>query len=275
MFAALKRMMSDSPTKLIDVIGDAPLPSFPKVANQALDKLRDPATSLRDVGTILERDPNMSVSLLRTVNSAAFGLRRPCSSIGHAASLLGRTQLEGLVLAVAVKSTSPKRVQGVNRTRFWKTAARRASIARAIATAVSPRLASEAFTAGLLQDLAVPLIAQRKKGYSEVLAAWHGGEGDLDDLEKQRFGWDHAEIGGLLAKKWTFPEGLLNAISGHHSADADAPSGIVGLIHESANDLDQLIEQANARYGIPRDSVVLAIATGDAEAAGLHALWAK
>jgi HD-like signal output (HDOD) protein len=273
MFAALKRMMSDSPTKLVDVIGDAPLPSFPKVANQALDKLRDPNTALREVGTILERDPNMSVSLLKTVNSAAFGLRRPCSSIGHAASLLGRTQLEGLVLAVAVKSTSPKRVPGVDRTRFWKTAARRAAIARAIATAISPRMASEAFTAGLLQDLAVPLIAQRKKGYSEVLDAWHGGEGELDDLERERFGWDHAEVGGLLAQKWTFPVGLFQAISGHHSAEADAPSGIVGLLHETANDLDQLIERANARYGIPHDNVVLAIATGDAEAAELHALW--
>lgn len=273
MFAALKRMMSESPTKLADVIGDAPLPSFPRVANQALDKLRDPNSALRDVGNILERDPTMSVSLLKTVNSAAFGLRRPCSSIGHAASLLGRTQLEGLVLAVAVKSTSPKRVEGVDTTRFWKTAARRAAIARAIATAISPRLASEAFTAGLLQDLAVPLIAQRKKGYSAVLNAWHGGEGELDELERERFGWDHAEVGGMLATKWRFPEGLHHAISGHHSAAADAPSGIVGLLHESHNDIDQLIEQANERYGLPHDSVVQAIATGDAEASELHALW--
>lgn len=273
MFAALKRMMSGTPTKLVDVIGDAPLPSFPKVANEALDKLRDPAVPLRTVGVILERDPNLSVSLLKTVNSAAFGLRRPCSSIGHAASLLGRSQLEGLVLAVAVKSTSPRRVTGIKRARFWKTAARRASIARAIAQTVSPRLASEAFTAGLLQDLAVPLIAQRKEGYVEVLEAWHGKEGDLDDLERQRFGWDHAEIGGLLAEKWSFPAGLHDAISGHHSSEADAPSGIVGMLHESANDLDRLIETANQRYGIPHDQVVSAIASGDAEAAELHALW--
>lgn len=273
MFAALKRIMRDKPTQLADVIGDAPLPSFPKVANQALEKLRDPKISLREVGGVLEQDPKMSVSLLKTVNSAAFGLRRPCSSITHAASLLGRTQLEGLVLAVAVKSTSPNRVPGVDSTRFWRTAARRAAIARAIATAISPRMASEAFTAGLLQDLAVPLIAQRKDGYKEVLDAWHGGEGDLDELEQDRFGWDHAEIGGMLAKKWTFPDGLLHAITGHHSAAADAPSGIVGLLHESANDLDQLIERASQRYGIPHDSVVQAIATGDAEAAELHVLW--
>ncbi|MFT5582442.1 MAG: HD-like signal output (HDOD) protein [Cognaticolwellia sp.] len=274
MFAALKRMMGDTPTKLADVIGDAPLPSFPKVANQALDKLRDPNAALRDVGKLLERDPNMSICLLKTVNSAAFGLRRPCASLGHAASLLGRAQLEGLVLAVAVKSTSPERVPGINQTRFWKTAARRAAIARSIAAVVSPSLASEAFTAGLLQDLAVPLIAQRKKGYSEVLDAWHGGEGDLDDLERDRFGWDHAEIGGLLAKKWTFPKGLRQSISGHHSSHADAASGIVGLLHETVNDLDQLIEKAHVRYGISHDNVVLAIATGDAEAAELHALWA-
>lgn len=274
MFATLKRMMGDTPTKLADAIGDAPLPTFPKVANQALDKLRDPNASLRAVGALLERDPHMSVSLLKTVNSAAFGLRRPCSTIGHAATLLGRTQLEGLVLAVAVKSTSPDRAHGVNHSRFWKTATRRAAIARAIAAVVSPRMGSEAFTAGLLQDLAVPLIAQRKKGYNEVLEAWHGGEGDLDDLERERFGWDHAQVGGLMAEKWTFPKALLNAIRGHHSPDADAPSGIVGLLHETANDLDKLIELANSRYGIPHDKVVLAIATGDAEAAELHALWA-
>ncbi|MED5374642.1 MAG: HDOD domain-containing protein [Myxococcota bacterium] len=274
MFAALRKTLFGDPReKLLDALGEAPMPTFPQVANAALDKLRDPTSSLRDVGLILEQDPGLSIRLLKTVNSPAFGLRRPCTSVAHAASLMGRAQLESMVLAVAVNAATPKKAPGFNRQQFWQAAAQRAAVARSIAAAISPRFASEAFTAGLLQDMAVPLLAARRSDYAPVLEAWRGGEGSLDALEQQAFGWDHAEIGGLLGERWEFPAGLKAAVSDHHGVDADPAVGVVALIGEDGVDSEKVIEQAHARFGLAHDVVDKAIQEGSEQAQTLSALW--
>ena len=45
----------------------------------------------------------------------------------------------------------------------------------------------------------------------------------LADAEKEFFGIDHAEVGGLIARSWNFPDPLIHAIENHH-ADINATS---------------------------------------------------
>jgi hypothetical protein len=53
--------------------------------------------------------------------------------------------------------------------------------------------------------------------------------------EKQVFGWDHAEIGGLLAAKWNFPDELCRAIAEHHEPkDYAEPTPLRDVVYLSS-----------------------------------------
>ena len=105
------------------------------------------------------------------MNSPAYGPRGEIQDVGHAASYLGRAQLEQFVLALAVKDTIPSRpTRGFQPDRYWASAARRAALSRLLADKLHPAKQAEAFTGGLLQDLAVPVIAHaRSEEYGAVL----------------------------------------------------------------------------------------------------------
>jgi len=106
-------------------------------------------------------DPGLVVRVLKTVNSAAYGLRRSVDSMQHACSLMGRSHLESLVLSLPIREVLPDSPSpGFEAGRFWTTAFRRASLARLLAARFNPSRQAQCFTAGLLLDMAVPLLAQ-------------------------------------------------------------------------------------------------------------------
>ena len=113
------------------IIGDYELPTFPATVMEVLRAIRDPEIELEIVAARVEADPGLVVRVLKTVNSAAFGLAREVDTVGHALAMMGRGRLESLVLGLAVKDALPTPTAiGFERSRFWSTAARRATLAR-------------------------------------------------------------------------------------------------------------------------------------------------
>ncbi len=224
MFGWLRRALGGDPLeKLAEALGGREPPAFDGIVMRALEVLRDPNTPLSEVGAHLEADPGMSVRLLRVANSPAFATRHPVRTVPHAASLLGRSELESLLLAVAVQGVSPGATHGdFDAATFWRLSAHRAAVARALAKKFEPARRSEAFTAALLSDMVVPLLLEaRGELYTPVLDAWMAGEGDLEALERDAFGWDHAALGAALAAHWRFPEALAFAVRSHHEGAPD------------------------------------------------------
>jgi HD-like signal output (HDOD) protein len=111
---------------------------------------------------------------------------------------------------------------------FWTTNAKRACLARAIAKRLHPATQLEAFTAGLLQDMAIPvLISAKKNDYCVALETWNSDpESDLAQIEKNTFGFDHQAVGGLMAEEWNFPGYLQEAIGQHHSLNGTGQMNI-------------------------------------------------
>lgn len=263
----------DPKKALQGLLGEYSLPSFSSVVLDALEKLRDPEATPATIGETLSADPGLSVRLLSTVNSAAYALRREVRSVEHAIALLGIPTVESLVLSAAVSESIPSQAQpGYENRRFWRAATRRAATARALAGVLHPASASESFTAGLLQDMAVPFLATGlSREYGPVLEAWHTGSESLADLEEQKFGWDHAEIGNWLGLSWNLPESLATAIGRHHrelSQNSEEPRCtpavyLVSFIGETEENLgvEQLMETANEAYGLPPQQLEELVAT--------------
>jgi len=265
-------------------LAEADIPSLPVVAFKVLEKIRDPDASARDIASLIELDIGISTRLLRTANSAAFGLRNPARDPAQALSMLGARRVEQLVLALAVGDALPaKETRGFRATRFWSAAARRAAVARALAQVLCPAEAPSTFTAALLQDMAVPLLAHSGPPvYGDLLADWqHGDSHGLDELEQAEFGWDHADVGAFVGERWKFPDCLVGGIGDHHGEpneppDAATAARLVAPLREEpcANATEVLGETVRSRYGLPADRVVQAIEEGTEQAGELALLFA-
>ena len=256
------------------LLGDYELPSFPALLLKALEKVRDDEASDADIAELVSADPGFSVRLLSTVNSAAFSLMHKVSNVDHAVSLLGRGELESLLISIAVRQVLPCHASAdFDVRRFWHTAARRAATAKGLADRIDPSTRSESFTAGLLQDMAIPVLMRcRARDYGPVLARWHSDGGDLATLEHEAFGWDHARVAKGMCDKWQFPERITQAIGGHHGTGGDEMAtlpavNLVALLGEAEDvGVEQLIESAYADYALPREQTAELVASRFASA---------
>lgn len=235
---------SDPSARLRELVGDFELPTFSSVAVSTLSLLREEG-DMAEIAKRLMADPGLTVRMLRTVNSAAFGMRSEVTNLQHAVSLLGRARVEALVLTAAVGGALPA-MQDINARAFWRTSARRACLARGIATQVRPAESIECFTAGLLQDMAIPVLARSHADRYPALFA--EAEADpaihLEELERDAFGYDHAQVGAVMAETWALPDGLVTAIASHHTDGTGAPAPVEAVArvqHGTAeDDLEEL-----------------------------------
>ena len=269
-----RRKTEDRMASVHAVLDGYELPSFPHVVSDALGKLGDPDVGLGDVANVLELDPGVSVKILSLVNSAAMGMRNPVDSLHKAVTMLGRNQVESILISTAAHASVPvPRSPIFDSSRFWKAAACRAVIATSISSAVEPARRSETFTAALLQDMALPVLVDRVDGYDVILKSWYDGAiVDLAAEEESTYGWDHASVAAAMGARWDFPPSLLDAIAQHHDPDdeaemigvrlvadwheVDPESGRERLTEQASQipalatiDLDSLIDEALERVG--------------------------
>lgn len=265
--------------KLRSVLGGYEIPTFPGVVMRTVEVLRKPDASAADVADVLGTDPGLTVRLLKLVNSAAYSPSRPVNNVAQAVAIAGSRTVEALVLSAGVTTAlGVQQFDGFDQRRFWQTSSLRATLARKLAIEYHPSSAGLSFTAGLLQDMAVPLLATAREDYRSVLAAWHAGTTDLLELELSMFGWGHDEVGHWLCQEWGLPESLSDAIAGHHGRrDEPIPTAIQLVssirevpIEDSPGDIpEDILGRAITEFGYDADRVRALYEEAEAEAADL------
>lgn len=253
-------------------------PSFPTLITQALDMLADPDVDMNELSKVLELDPGVTARMLGFVNSAAIAPRSKVTSVNQAAVLLGRNQLESLLISAGARTVIPK-ASGSNydHNRFWATAAKRAALASAIANEVNPTRRSENFTAALLQDMAIPVLIQKAPPYNTLLDHWHKGSEDLASLEVNLFGWHHGDVASWMGGEWGFPTDLTDFLTDHHSPVDNhlVPAQLVSPIREVGPDGDtEMVETTAQVLGWTSDAILAMVAIAEVEATELAKLVA-
>ncbi len=253
---------------LEELLSEAKVPHFSRAVMQLLRLLRNPESETEEIVQIAQWDPNLVLKMLRTVNSAAYGIRHQITSVPQAVAFLGRGQMESLVLGLAVRNALPEKASpSFDSRRFWETAGWRASLSRLLATRLHPGEADDYFLYGFLQDVSLPILAQAiPDQYDALLGEWLDHDGtSLQELERESFGWDHCEAGARLANHWELPEKLRLAICDHHDHESGAQGRVavdlVAYLRESDVDtgVELLQKQAVDRYQLPQPWVEDAI----------------
>jgi HD-like signal output (HDOD) protein len=210
--------MKTAAKDLNKILGGAQLPALPQSAIKLLELSHNPKNGPAEFAVPIETDPGLTSQILRFVNSSYFGFAREISSVKLAITLVGIRTIKNFALWSAVFSLMPNPKCGPFDLRnLWQDSLRRGLFARGFAKMLGVGESEDAFAAGLLQDLAIPLLAKELPNeYGELLGDRDGGKRRLTELEQERFGWNHAEAAGIIAKQWKFPEAFVDLLREHH-----------------------------------------------------------
>ncbi len=199
------------------VLANAQLPALPQSAIRLLELSQDPTNGPAEFAVPIESDPGLTGQVLRFVNSSYFGFSREISSIKLAITLVGIRTIKNFALWSAVFSLMPNPKCGpFDLKNLWQDSLRRALFARATGKLLGMREAEEPFSAALLQDMAIPLLAKEAPAaYNKLLDARRDGTVRLSELERRVFGWTHAEAGAMIARQWNLPDEFAVLIEAH------------------------------------------------------------
>jgi HD-like signal output (HDOD) protein len=207
------------------------LPSAPKVVRKLIETFDQEEVDAMLVASYIEDDPVLVAKLLKTANSAFFGLSRQVSNAREAMNVLGMIKVRALVIAASL-GEGFHTLGSVNLNQFWRYSLNTANLSRYIALPIKID-ENTAFTAGLIHGIGELVM---HVGMPEAML-------DLDrsvpmlDLKRSKaergiFGYSYAEVGAALAREWHFPKRMINAIE-HQTApfDNDVYEPIAGVIH--------------------------------------------
>jgi HD-like signal output (HDOD) protein/CheY-like chemotaxis protein len=238
----LQALLGDE--KLRDLVGQiGQLPVKPRIYSRLVSVLEDPKASLNDAAAILERDIATSAKILQVVNSAFFGLPQRLGNVNTAVCYLGSEMVKTLVLSIEINDGLGKIAPcpGFDFDRMQQQSLLSARISRQMLP--DKMSAEDAFTASMLQDVGRLVLSTRTPQiFAELVASALGDSRPLVDIERERLGVTHAEIGAYLLGIWGLPYPIVEAVANHHTPARVAAtgfdvSGAVYVAHSLASEL--------------------------------------
>ena len=203
------------------------LPTLPAVALRVIELTGDENVSMRELARVIEFDQGLAARILKTVNSAFYGLPKQCSTLTHAQSLLGLEAIKTLALGFSVVSTlNDGSEESFDYDAHWRRAIYSAIGAKITAGLVRRGDAEEVFLGGLLQDMGViAMVRALGDDYLQVVLDCAGDHHALVKAELAHFELQHPDVGAMLAERWRFPGALVMPIKYHERPSAAPMSG--------------------------------------------------
>jgi len=219
------------------------LPSLPEVYIRVTELLENESSSGAKIGEAVQSDPALTARILKLINSAYYGLQNPVTSIPQAVTLLGRQQLKqvlvGSVLASVFKGFD---ITAFPLRDFWQHCIKTAIIGRQLGMQSARVIDHEVFfTAGLLHDIGWLVIAKVNPGsYGQILGLARAENREVIEVEVDKLGVSHVEVGVALLEKWGIPGLITECVKRHHDVDHIGSFEIETSIVYLANKLSRL-----------------------------------
>lgn len=186
---------------------------LPQVAHRLIEVTNADDSSPEDVERAVETDPGFSAKLIAAANSSQWSLVQKTATIRDACLLLGFRQVRTLAEQAGVFDlfVGKNDKESLRRRDWWRISVETAKVAKWIAQqkGAYPDLA---YTAGLFHLLGKTMIDQSDPdNYNKVMYVVDRGAPERL-AEKTVFAVDHIEAGQEMARRWNFPELLIDAM---------------------------------------------------------------
>jgi len=190
------------------------LPTLSQTAASALRLARDPDAGIGDMCRIVGTDVGLSARILRVSNSAAYLRRTPIRTLEQAIYTLGLIRTCDLIVAASARELLGA---GVDAGILWNHALSVAVGAEEIARLTHMEQPALAFLPALFHDVGrIVFCLVDARSYAAVRQLSLSGEGEIYDVERLWYGFDHAEAGAVLAEEWGLARDQIDAIRWHH-----------------------------------------------------------
>jgi putative nucleotidyltransferase with HDIG domain len=209
------------------------LPCSPALLPRLITVLENEDASIDDLQEVIQVDPALASSTLRLANSAFFGAGSSnVENLNEALMRLGQKEVYRLAALSLASRWMTQKVDGYR----WEAGDFcRLSLVTAVAAEylahetgrVDPKTA---YTAGLVHEIGKLAVAHAcadqfplvRKHQSETACTWLAAE-------KHVLGFDHAEVGAELLRRWKFPSSLV-AVGVHNPPKAGDPADVLPLL---------------------------------------------
>lgn len=228
------------------------LSSLPDIYHQVVNVLNDPKSSASHLAKVIGKDPGLSSSLLKIVNSAFYSLPQKVSSITRAIALIGGKELSTIAMGISViRFFKDIPADLVNMKKFWLHSIATGVLARYIAAQKVGLPEEEFFIAGLLHDIGrLILFREFPQTMTYAIRQSRTQHSQLLHVEHQIFRFDHSLVADRAMEKWNFPKLLRQTIRYHH-IPLSSPIPIEASILYTANTLASAIQ-----YGFSGEELI-------------------
>jgi HD-like signal output (HDOD) protein len=193
------------------------LPHFPENVLELIRLTSDPNVTLIAIAGKISTDPALTADLLKLVNSAYYMLPGRVNNLLQAVKVVGMKGLRNLLYSYGSQKVLGERYDEMRE--LWDHSYRTAYYAFLLTRGLKKQneLLDDVYVAGILHDLGRIIVSYLHPDMIERMQRFCASKGiPASVLEKFSFGLNHAEIGSLLARKWNFPEQLVEGIALHH-----------------------------------------------------------
>jgi HD-like signal output (HDOD) protein len=213
---ATKNQRTAALEKLFARIGE--VATMPAAAQKVLRLTADDKADHERLRDAIQGDPVLVARILRRLNSSYYALSHKISSIKTAITLLGTREIRNLALTVfASKLFEPNSSHGrYRRENLWTHSVGVAVASRLVARVCGKSVGDEAYIAGLLHDLGLILLDQTLQRHFHKVVDSIDEATPTHVVESRILSFDHATLGGFVARRWNFPDPVVDAITFHH-----------------------------------------------------------
>jgi putative nucleotidyltransferase with HDIG domain len=225
-------VMQTTPEKILKSVRS--LPSIPGIAVKLIHQLNSPDTSVNQIENSLRQDPGLTTNVLKIANSSYFGFAARIGSVKKATVLLGFKRLIRIVMASCVNAVLNRPIPGYDLSpgELW-----RHSIAVSVAAEGLMKIlrlpdSDMVFTAALLHDVGKLVLGEYVSQFIDDIENLAEEGKSFEKAVRQIIGTDHAEIGAMILKEWSFPNELIMVARWHHSPDEnEEKTAVLDVVH--------------------------------------------
>lgn len=223
--------------------GGENIPTLPEVFYRFKEAVEDPDSSFEELAEVVASDPGLTARLLRIVNSPIYWFSNPVETIPHAISIIGGVQMNDLVLSTCIIDRfGQSSLKGLDMHLFWEHGIACGLSAQILAKHLDILNPESIFVGGLLHDIGRLVICLNAPDlFSEIFLKAQTGNMSLLDSENKILGFDHAQVGEELLKRWDIPKIHQETVRYHHNPMKAPTFSQEAALIDTANTISNLL----------------------------------